>query len=142
MTEDPGREAWALIYELWMGSRPRLREAAHAVGIGPRQAHLLRLLDEPQPMRKLAGLLRCDPSNITGMVDRLEEHGLVERRADPADRRVKLLALTPEGRGVRDEFRDRMLEPPAEIAALPPAQQRALRDALRAAAATRAPLAA
>ena len=42
-------------------------------------------------MRHLASLLKCDPSNVTFLVDRLEERGLVERQTDPADRRVKLV---------------------------------------------------
>ena len=53
------------------------------------------------PMRDLAGRLRCDPSNVTFLADRLEERGLVERRPDPSDRRVKLLALTPAGLAMR-----------------------------------------
>ena len=53
------------------------------------------------PMRDLAGRLHCDPSNVTFLADRLEERGLLERRPDPSDRRVKLLALTPAGLAVR-----------------------------------------
>jgi DNA-binding MarR family transcriptional regulator len=52
-------------------------------------------------MRDLAGRLQCDPSNVTFLADRLEERGLIERRPDPSDRRVKLLALTPAGLAVR-----------------------------------------
>ena len=51
-------------------------------------------------MRKLAQKLKCEPSNVTGIVDRLEARGLVERRPDPADRRVKVAAATDEGRRV------------------------------------------
>ncbi|MFI6767949.1 MarR family winged helix-turn-helix transcriptional regulator [Streptomyces sp. NPDC050355] len=62
------------------------------------QARVLGLLCvEPLPMRKVAQRLKCEPSNITGIVDRLESRGLVERRPDPADRRVKLAAPTAEG---------------------------------------------
>ncbi|WP_043264215.1 MarR family transcriptional regulator [Streptomyces sp. CT34] len=62
------------------------------------QARLLSLLAvEPLPMRRLAQQLKCEPSNVTGIVDRLESRGLVERRPDPADRRVKLAAPTAEG---------------------------------------------
>jgi DNA-binding MarR family transcriptional regulator len=128
---DPARESWALIYELWMGNRSRFREAAHEVDLGPRQAHLLRLLDEPMPMQRLARYLHCDPSNVTGLVDRLEERDLVERRADPADRRVKMLALTAAGARVRDELHERLLAAPLEIESLSRADQRALRDLLR-----------
>ena len=52
------------------------------------------------PCGKLAQKLKCEPSNVTGIVDRLEARGLVERRPDPADRRVKLAAATEEGRRV------------------------------------------
>ena len=48
-------------------------------------------------MSKLAVGLRCEPSNVTGLVDRLEKRGLVERRTDAHDRRVKLIAPTAEG---------------------------------------------
>jgi len=45
---------------------------------GP-QAFLLRSLDTSRPMNQLADKLRCDASNLTGIVDRLEGRGLVER---------------------------------------------------------------
>ena len=50
------------------------------------QAHVLRLLEpgEPLPMRTLARKLCCDASNVTGIVDRLEERGLVRARPRPA----------------------------------------------------------
>lgn len=74
-------------------------DAAAAHSLTGAQARLLSLLSiEPLPMRKLAQKLKCEPSNVTGIVDRLESRGLVERRPDPADRRVKLAATTEEGR--------------------------------------------
>ncbi|MEU6115122.1 MarR family transcriptional regulator [Streptomyces sp. NPDC047117] len=70
------------------------------------QARVLGLLArEPLPMRRIAQRLKCEPSNITGIVDRLESRGLVERRPDPADRRVKLAAPTEEGRATAQELR-------------------------------------
>ena len=54
--------------------------------------------DAPQSMSSLAGAWKCDASNVTWLVDRLEEHGLAERRAHPGDRRIRTVALTPEGR--------------------------------------------
>ncbi len=53
--------------------------------------------------------MRCDASNVTGIVDRLEKRGLVERRVDPYDRRVKLLVVTPAGRALRRRFEERLL---------------------------------
>jgi len=132
-TAPPASEAWSLLMELWRAQRPRWRDAAAAADLRFGQAQLLRLLseDEPVPMRKLACAMRCDPSNVTGLADRLEERGLVERLPDPSDRRVRALALTAEGARVRDEFVSRLMEPPEEISALSAADQRALRDALR-----------
>jgi len=73
--------------------------AAGAHELSGAQARLLALVvAEPRPMSKLAEVLRCEPSNITGLADRLEKHGLVERRTDPQDRRVKLIAPTEAGR--------------------------------------------
>lgn len=73
-------------------------QAASEHSLTGAQARVLGLLSlEPVPMRKIAQKLQCEPSNVTGIVDRLESRGLVERRPDPADRRVKLAAPTPEG---------------------------------------------
>jgi DNA-binding MarR family transcriptional regulator len=52
------------------------------------------------PMRELAGRISCDPSQVTGIADRLEDLGLVERRPSPQDRRVKLLVVTAGGQQV------------------------------------------
>ena len=49
-------------------------------------------------MGSVAEVLSCDASTLTGIADRLEERGLIQRETDPADRRVKLLALTATGR--------------------------------------------
>lgn len=65
------------------------------------QAMLLRQLGDALPMNEAAGKLHCDPSNVTGIVDRLEARGLIERQHLTKDRRVKHLALTPEGRRLR-----------------------------------------
>ena len=76
-------------------------DAAAAHGLSGAQARLLGLVvTEPRPMSRLAHVLRCEPSNVTGLVDRLEKHGLVERRPDPQDRRVKLIAPSEAGRAL------------------------------------------
>jgi DNA-binding MarR family transcriptional regulator len=64
----------------------------------PPQAIALRHLAEGSvAMGAMADRLHCDASNMTGIADRLEERGLAERRPDPDDRRVKRLAITPDG---------------------------------------------
>src|SRR5688500_13809702 len=69
--------------------------AAAAYSLTAAQARLLSLLAlESLPMRRIARTLRCEPSNVTGIVDRLEARGLVDRRPVPTDRRVKVAAST------------------------------------------------
>ncbi|WP_307706290.1 MarR family winged helix-turn-helix transcriptional regulator [Streptomyces sp. V1I6] len=96
------------------------------------QARVLGLLSmEPTPMRRIAQKLRCEPSNVTGIVDRLEARGLVERRPDPADRRVKIAAATQEGRSTARRLRDSLdfaREPLAQLTAV---ERSVLRDLLR-----------
>ncbi|NUP10402.1 MAG: MarR family transcriptional regulator [Polyangiaceae bacterium] len=84
------------------------------------QAYLLQTLDpsKPVPMSSLAGALSCDASNVTGLVDKLEARGFVERQPDPNDRRVKMIALTASGKRVRAEVVDRLATPPASVEAL------------------------
>jgi len=107
-------------------------EAAAEHALTGAQARLLSLLSlEPLPMRKLAQKLKCEPSNVTGIVDRLESRGLVERRPDPADRRVKLAAATEEGRRVARELREGLRFAREPLAGLSDEERLGLRDLLR-----------
>ncbi|RQX04338.1 MarR family winged helix-turn-helix transcriptional regulator [Micromonospora globispora] len=74
------------------------------LGLTPAAARALHELDpdRPLPARDLAEQLRCDRSNVTALVDKLEQAGLVERRVDPTDRRQKTLVVTEVGRRMRD----------------------------------------
>ncbi len=132
---DPAVEAWELLWRLMQANKPRFMALAQELGLAPMQLHALRLIEPgvEVPMSSLAGKLFCDASNVTGIVDRLEARGLIERRPAEHDRRVKLLVLTAEGDRVRSTAQSQITQPPPEIAALPLDQKRALRDALRAA---------
>ena len=82
-----------MLLRLFVSQRGRVPSVAAEFELSPMQAHVLRLLepDQPLPMRALAGKLCCDPSNVTGIVDRLEERGLVQRAVlagRPADARA------------------------------------------------------
>lgn len=55
-------------------------------------------------MGTLAKHLRCDASNVTGMVDRLQAAGLIKRREMPEDRRAKQLSITPDGKRLIDDL--------------------------------------
>jgi DNA-binding MarR family transcriptional regulator len=77
-------------------------------------------------MKQLAASLSCDASNVTGLVDRLESRGLIRRVAGTADRRVKVLDLTPTGARLRAELVSRMSTPPAALNRLSARDQREL----------------
>ncbi|MGW1022132.1 MarR family winged helix-turn-helix transcriptional regulator [Streptomyces sp. NPDC002577] len=96
------------------------------------QARVLGLLSlEPLPMRRLAQKLKCEPSNVTGIIDRLEVRGLVERRPDPADRRVKLAAPTEDGLRTARSLRDSLDFAREPLAGLSRDERVSLRDMLR-----------
>jgi MarR family transcriptional regulator, organic hydroperoxide resistance regulator len=129
----PASEAWALIFELLHLSKKRFMAIASEFELSPPQVMALRQLDpdEPKPMSELAAALRCDNSNVTGIVDRLEDRGLVERRAADHDRRVKMLMMTARGAEIRAQLGARLNEPPEALARLSPEDQLALRDIMR-----------
>jgi DNA-binding MarR family transcriptional regulator len=129
----PAAEAWALMQRLFGPQRKRFMALAAEYELSPPQLGALKALDPEHPvaMSELAGILGCDNSNVTGIVDRLEYRGLVERRPAEHDRRVKLLALTDEGRELRTSIGDRLHAPPRELETLSQADQRALRDILQ-----------
>jgi MarR family transcriptional regulator, organic hydroperoxide resistance regulator len=126
-------ECWQLLFDLLMSERARMPAIAAEFDLSPTQVHVLRLLEPGTtvPMGRLAGGLGCDASNITGVIDRLEARGLVERRAGERDRRVKVLVVTERGLELRRRLLRRISEPPEPIARLSPADQRALSAILR-----------
>ncbi len=72
--------------------------AARRAGLTLAQARVLGFaVLKPSSMREIAEQFGSDPSNITAKVDRLIELGLVERRPDDADGRIRLIAATPAG---------------------------------------------
>ncbi|SCK40310.1 MarR family winged helix-turn-helix transcriptional regulator [Streptomyces sp. WMMB 322] len=96
------------------------------------QARVLALLArEPTPMRQVARQLKCEPSNVTGIVDRLESRGLAVRRADQADRRVKLAAATEEGIDLAERLREALDFAREPLAGLTPDERTVLRDLLQ-----------
>jgi DNA-binding MarR family transcriptional regulator len=128
----PAYEAQKYFFEIGMAQRTKVGVELGELGLSFAQAHALRLLEpgRPMPMSALAERLFCDASNVTGIADRLEARGLVERQSAEGDRRVKALTITPSGLKLRERVLRIMSEPPEAIAALPEADQRALRDIL------------
>jgi DNA-binding MarR family transcriptional regulator len=121
------------MHELFHASRRRFLAIASEFELSPPQVRALGVLDpdRPVPMSDLAEALHCDNSNVTGIVDRLEDRGLVERRSATHDRRVKMLVVTPRGAEIRDRLAERLEEAPPPLAGLTPDDQRTLRDIMR-----------
>lgn len=130
--DETAREAWKLLVGLVYP--PRFLEIARKLGLTPPGLGAVRLLDQPRTMGEVAVFLHCDPSNVTGIVDGLEEKGLAERRPAEHDRRVKLIALTAAGQRMRTRLVREIEKPPDWMGRLSASEQRALRDLLRRAA--------
>lgn len=128
----PTCEAWQLLLRFAFSQRATLPTVAAELELSPAQCHLLNLVaDRPMPMGQLAGQLSCDASNVTGLVDRLESRGLLQRRQSAEDRRVKVLTLTPLGERLRTALLERMTSSPPTLERLSEADQRALARILR-----------
>ena len=69
----------------------------------------LHMLDTPLAMKDLGQRMHCDPSFITSIADTLEKYGLAAREADPGDRRVKRLVLTPAGAELKERIENEVL---------------------------------
>ncbi len=126
-------EVWGLFSRLMMARKGHMLATAAAFDLSPPQMWALRHLepDVPLPMSSLAGLLHCDNSNVTGIVDRLESRGLVERRPAEHDRRVKHLVVTEAGAALREQVGARLGEPPPGFSRLTADEQRRLAALLR-----------
>jgi DNA-binding MarR family transcriptional regulator len=122
-------EAWGLLVPLVYP--PRFIEIAHKMGVTPSLLGALRFLERPQTMGRMAELLHCDPSNVTGIVDALEDRNLAERKPSEVDRRIKVVELTGPGEKLRARAIEEMYKPPAWIEGLSKPDQRKLRDILR-----------
>jgi DNA-binding MarR family transcriptional regulator len=105
---------------------------AAAVGLSTGQVRVLLQMEpgKPVPMRSLAVRLDHDASNFSTLVDRLEHHGIVERRSDPSDRRIKALVLTEEGERVRASFWHLLVEDAGPLSPLDHADLTALESLL------------
>jgi DNA-binding MarR family transcriptional regulator len=76
------------------------------LGMSMAQLNIMYLLQRrgEMPMSRLAELLNVSLSNATGLIDRIEERGYVERTRVPEDRRIVLIRVTPEGERMLDEI--------------------------------------
>ena len=120
---------WAVDHELQSTSK---RQEASTGVTGP-QRLVLRIVGRFPGISagRVSEILRLHPSTLTGVLKRLEAHGLLERRADPADARRALLDLTPDGRAI-DAARSGTVEAVVRrlLQRLPPRSVAAAREVL------------
>jgi MarR family 2-MHQ and catechol resistance regulon transcriptional repressor len=94
-----------ILFEIENGlaqQRHKWAAQCQAHGLSMTHFHILAILEAegPTPMSRLADQLGVAFSNLTGIVSRMEERGIVERVHDAEDRRVVLAQLSPVGREV------------------------------------------
>ena len=105
-----------------LGAEFRSRAIGALVAAGFSQYHysVLALLHQQdrETQAEIAAVLDLDPSQLVGVLDSLEERGLVSRQRDPRDRRRHLVSLTAEGRrhlrrlrAAIDRFEDELFAP-------------------------------
>jgi len=84
----------------------RARQLLAPYGVTPIQYAVLKVLSQTEAMSGVAigERLVLDSASITGVLDRLEGAGLVERRRHPTDRRAQLVAATPRATGMMSQL--------------------------------------
>jgi DNA-binding MarR family transcriptional regulator len=130
-TEPSTDELVGLFFGVMNRMKQHFSERSAEFDLSFAQAMAVRELEEPLSMGELAERLGCDASNVTGIVDRLEERELVERQILAGDRRVKRLVLTDAGRALRAAHQERLAEDVPLAASLSPEDRRVLADLFR-----------
>jgi MarR family transcriptional regulator for hemolysin len=103
MSESFDRDLLILLYDVARALRTRFDQKARASHAMTRaQWIILSRLDRQPGMsqNELAAICEVEPITVARLVDRLEARGLVERRNDPADRRIRRLHLLPAAKPI------------------------------------------
>lgn len=87
----------------------RADEIAQRLGVPTFFLKALQRMDCPMAMKDLGQRMHCDPSFVTSIADMLEKRGLATRESDPADRRVKRIALTAAGLELKQQVDNEIL---------------------------------
>lgn len=87
-----------LIHDVQRLMRKRFEARASGLGLSSAQWRLLVRVakEDGVAQARLAELLEIEPISVSRLVDRMEEGGWIERRSDAADRRVRMIFLTPK----------------------------------------------
>jgi DNA-binding MarR family transcriptional regulator len=126
-----GSRAFRGFITLLQSQKSWLHDRVTKYDLTPQLFHALQVLGEnpDSTMREFAESMFCDASNATGLIDRLETRGFVERRVSDNDRRAKVVRLTASGARLFKKVEDAVwVEAPPAIAKLSAADQRVLRE--------------
>jgi MarR family transcriptional regulator for hemolysin len=102
----PSRQMAFLLSDLARLLKTYVDQQARQFGMTRAQWQVLSRLERSEGLKQaeLAEMLDLQPITLTRLVDRLCDNGLIERRADPNDRRAKRLFLTEEARPLMDRL--------------------------------------
>lgn len=102
--EQPDNMTYYAVMAAYKSMRKTIAEEASRVGLTPPQFRLLRTIAKNGAMssNRISQEMLVTPPNVTGVVDRLEAKGLVNRIADPQDRRTTMIELTAEGKYLQE----------------------------------------
>lgn len=78
--------------------------ASREIGLTSQQAELLCAVMQPASVGELAHALRCDRSNVSRLLDRAANRGLLRRRGDDRDGRLAVIELTVQGERLAHRF--------------------------------------
>ena len=117
--QDFSRSLPMMLYRTLDAVMPRFREIFKEFGLTEQQWRVLRVLwqCEQMPLRELAGLTLIPAPSLVGIVDRLADSGLVERRRSDTDRRNVYIRATADGRALESRVMPRVDAAYADTAA-------------------------
>ena len=113
-----------LLKRLGFAAKEQSLAAYERTGLHPYHSAILIVLDERprETQASIADALGYDRGQLVGLLDELEEKGLVQRRRDPNDRRRHLVTLTSDGtkmlrrlRALAREVEDEFLSPLTDV---------------------------
>jgi DNA-binding MarR family transcriptional regulator len=94
-------QPYLALVEFLMITKHNVIDAGLRYKLTPMQSMTLLLLEKPKPMNSFTTIFNCDASNVTGIIDGLEQKNMAERYEHPTDRRIKMVRIKPEGTKVR-----------------------------------------
>lgn len=97
---EAGVHLWLILWKAYAALQQHALRSIESLGLGYSGFAILELLlhKGPTPVNTIGAKVNLTSGSISVAVDRLEQRGLVERRADPGDRRARVVHLTPAGR--------------------------------------------